>query len=77
MLPDIDLARIEDLSARAVIVASLNVVEELRAEVRTLGEENRRLRDENQRLQGEQGQPTTLPKVLRSTSGPSDSSSSW
>jgi hypothetical protein len=56
MLPDIDLARIEDLSARAVIVASLNVVEELRAEVRTL-------REENQRLKGEQGKPEILAKV--------------
>lgn len=65
MLPDIDLERIADPSARAVIVALLNMVEALRAEVRTLREENQRLREEVSRLKGEQGKPEILANVRR------------
>jgi hypothetical protein len=74
MQPDFDLARIADPYARTVTLGLLNVVEEVRAEVRTLREENQRLRDENRRLQGEQGQPTILPKVSRSRPGGDHSS---
>ncbi|MGI8912330.1 MAG: IS66 family transposase, partial [Chloroflexota bacterium] len=63
MLPDLDLERIADPDARAVIVRMLNVVETLTVEVRLLREENQRLRDENNRLKGEHGKPEVLPRV--------------
>jgi hypothetical protein len=56
MLPDINLDRILDPSARALTVPLLNVVEALSAEVRLL-------REENNRLTGKQGQPEILPQV--------------
>lgn len=57
MFDDLDLDRITDEYARAVIGQLLNAVEELLATTRALQEENQRLRDEIQRLQGEHGAP--------------------
>ena len=56
-LPDLDPASIPDERLRAAVVAILNLVETLTADVREARAEIQRLRDENNRLKGEQGKP--------------------
>ncbi len=65
MLDDLDLARIQDPAARAIIQQLLNLLEELAAANRALREENQRLRDQNNHLKGEQGQPEIKPNTPR------------
>jgi regulator of replication initiation timing len=56
-LPEIDITQIEDEKMRHLVGGLLNIIEDLRTEVRALKAENQRLRDENNRLKGEQGKP--------------------
>lgn len=67
MLDDLDLSRIQDPAARAIIQQLLNLVEDLAEANRLLREENQRLRDENNRLKGEQGQPPIKPNTPHPT----------
>jgi len=62
---DLDPASIADERLRAAVVALLNLVEVLSAEVRELRVEVQRLRDENNRLKGEQGKPDIKPNTAR------------
>jgi hypothetical protein len=62
MFEELDLDRITDETARAVIEQLLHTVEELQAGNRALRDEVQRLRDENQRLKGEQGRPRIRPQ---------------
>jgi hypothetical protein len=70
-LPDLDPASIVDDRLRAAVVALLNVVETVTAELREARAEVQRLRDENNRLKGEQGKPdikaNTKPHSSRPT----------
>lgn len=68
-LPDLDPASIPDEQLRAAVVALLNLVETLSAEVRELRAEVQRLRDENNRLKGEQGKPDSKPNTARPAAG--------
>jgi hypothetical protein len=65
VLDDLDLSRIQDPAARAIIQHLLNLVEDLAEANRVLREEKERLRDENNRLKGEQGQPAIKPNTPR------------
>jgi hypothetical protein len=58
MLEDLDLARITDASTRELVQKLLNLLEDVRAELRTVQADNQRLRDEINRLKGEQGTPS-------------------
>jgi len=64
-LPDLDPACIADEQLRAAVVALLNLVETLSAELREARAEIQRLRDENNRLKGEQGKPDIKPNIPR------------
>ena len=56
-LSEIDMTQIEDEKMRHLVGGLLNIIEDLRTEVRAVKAENQRLRDENNRLKGEQGKP--------------------
>jgi len=71
VLDDLDLSRIQDPAARAIIQQLLNLVEDLAQANRVLREENQHLRDENNRLKGEQGQPPIKPSAPRPTTNQS------
>lgn len=58
---EINPQEIEDEKMRALVSGLLNLIEDLRAEVKQVREENQRLRDENNRLKGEQGKPDIKP----------------
>src|SRR5882672_3905081 len=58
MLEDFDLHSIADERARELVRRLLNVLEDVRADLRVAQAENQRLRDEINRLKGEQGTPT-------------------
>ena len=57
MLEDLDLNSIADDRARALVTRLLNLLEDVRADLRAAQVENQRLRDEINRLKGEQGTP--------------------
>jgi hypothetical protein len=57
MFEDLDLNRIQDESARELIMRLLNLVEKQAADLRDALVENQRLRDEVNRIKGEQGKP--------------------
>ena len=57
MLEDLDLNSIADARARALVTRLLNLLEDVRADLRAAQVENQRLRDEINRLKGEQGTP--------------------
>ena len=59
---EFDLSQIEDEKMRHLLGGLLNIIEDLRTEVRELKVENQRLRDENNRLKGEQGKPNIKAK---------------
>jgi len=63
MLEDLDLHSIADESARALVRRLLNLLEDVRADLRAAQAEIQRLRDEINRLKGEQGQPTIKPNT--------------
>jgi hypothetical protein len=63
MLEDLDLHGIADERARALVKRLLNVLEDVRADLRASQAENQRLRDEINRLKGEQGRPTIKPNT--------------
>ncbi|MDQ7037220.1 MAG: hypothetical protein Q9P01_20970 [Anaerolineae bacterium] len=52
---EFNLSQIEDEKMRHLVGGLLNIIEDLRTEVRAVKAENQRLRDENNRLKGEQG----------------------
>src|SRR6266568_1765158 len=58
MLEDLDLHSIVDEQARELVRRLLNVLEDVRADLRVAQAENQRLRDEINRLKGEPGRPT-------------------
>jgi hypothetical protein len=58
MLEDFDLHSIADERARELVRRLLNVLEDVRADLRVAQAENQRLRDAINRLKGEQGTPT-------------------
>src|SRR5438270_6121525 len=58
MLEDLDLHSIADEQARELVRQLLNLLEDVRADLRATQAENQRLRDEINRLKGEQGMPT-------------------
>ena len=60
-IDDINPQHIEDEKLRAFVSGLLNIIEDLRAEVKQVREENQRLRDEINRLKGEQGKPDIKP----------------
>ena len=64
-LPDLDPASIPDERLRAAVVALLNLVETLTADLREARAEIQRLRNENNRLKGEQGKPNSKPNTSR------------
>ena len=70
---DFDLDQISDPTARRVIQALLNLIEDLQAEQERLRAENQHLRDELARLQGGSGRPTIRPQARRPV--PADHSS--
>ena len=61
MLEDLDLHSIADDRARALVTRLLNLLEDVRADLRAAQVENQRLRDEINRLKGEQGTPQSGP----------------
>ena len=63
MLEDLDLHSIADESARELVRRLLNLLEDVRADLRAAQAEIQRLRDEINRLKGEQGQPTIKPNT--------------
>src|SRR6266480_3150071 len=63
MLEDLDLHSIADEQARELGRQLLNLLEDVRADLRATQAENQRLRDEIARLKGEQGQPTIKPNT--------------
>lgn len=67
MLEDLDLHSIADERARALVRQLLNLLEDVRADLRAAQAENQRLRDEINRLKGEQG----TPKIPANTPHPS------
>ena len=64
-VPDLDPGRIADAGLRGQVMALLNLVETVRAELGEAKAENQRLRDENNRLKGEQGKPDVKPNTPR------------
>ena len=58
MLEDLDLHSIADEQARELVRQLLNLLEDVRADLRAAQAENQHLRDEINRLKGEQGMPT-------------------
>ena len=63
MLEDLDLHSIADEQARALVRQLLNLLEDVRADLRAAQAEIQRLRNEINRLKGEQGQPTIKPNT--------------
>src|SRR6266705_3296429 len=63
MLEDLDLHSIADEQARELVRRLLNLLEDVRAELRAAQAEIQRLRNEINRLKGEQGQPTIKPNT--------------
>ena len=63
MLEDLDLHSIVDERARALVRQLLNLLEDVRADLRAAQAEIQRLRNEINRLKGEQGQPTLKPNT--------------
>ena len=61
LIDEINPQQIEDEKLRALVSGLLNIIEDLRAEVKQVREENQRLRDEINRLKGEQGKPDIKP----------------
>jgi len=61
MLEDLDLHSIADEQARELVRRLLNVLEDVRADLRAAQAEIQRLRNEINRLKGEQGQPAIKP----------------
>jgi hypothetical protein len=61
ILPNFDLAGIQDERARECVRQLHNLVETLMADLRESRSENQRLRDELNRLKGEQGRPSIKP----------------
>lgn len=59
---EFDLSQIEDEKMRHLVGGLLNIIEDLRTEVRAVKAENQRLRDENNRLKGEQAKPNIKAK---------------
>ena len=60
-LPPIDLDSIQDDSTRLCIVALLNLVQNMAADIDTLRAQNQALRDENARLKGQPSRPVFPP----------------
>jgi transposase IS66 family protein len=63
MLEDLDLHSIADEQARELVGRLLNLLEDVRADLRAAQAEIQRLRNEINRLKGEQGQPTIKPNT--------------
>ncbi len=63
MLEDLDLHSIADEQARALVRRLLNVLEDVRADLRAAQADIQRLRNEINRLKGEQGQPAIKPNT--------------
>jgi len=63
MLEDLDLHSIADEQARELVRRLLNLLEDVRADLRAAQAEIQRLRNEINRLKGEQGQPTIKPNT--------------
>jgi hypothetical protein len=63
MLEDLDLHSIADDQARELVKRLLNLLEDVRADLRAAQAEIQRLRNEINRLKGEQGQPTIKPNT--------------
>ncbi len=63
MLEDLDLHSIADEQARELVRRLLNLLEDVRADLRAAQAEIQRLRNEINRLKGEQGQPTIKPNM--------------
>ena len=61
MLEDLDLHSIADEQTRELVRRLLNVLEDVRADLRAAQAEIQRLRNEINRLKGEQGQPAIKP----------------
>jgi hypothetical protein len=65
MLEDLDLHSIADAQARELVSRLLNLLEDVRADLRAAQAEIQRLRNEINRLKGEQGQPMIKPNTPR------------
>ena len=65
LLQTIDPEEIADPSVRQTIEILLNLIEQLKSEVKELREGLQRLQDENNRLKGEQGKPEIKAKLGR------------
>ena len=63
MLEDLDVHSIADEQARELVRRLLNLLEDVRADLRAAQAEIQRLRNEINRLKGEQGQPTIKPNT--------------
>src|SRR5713101_2215854 len=63
MLEDLDLHSIADEQTRELVRRLLNLLEDVRADLRAAQAEIQRLRNEINRLKGEQGQPTIKPNT--------------
>ncbi len=63
MLEDLDLDSIADEQARECVRRLLNLLEDVRTDLRAAQAEIQRLRNEINRLKGEQGQPTIKPNT--------------
>ena len=63
MLEELDLPSIADEQARELVRRLLNLLEDVRADLRAAQAEIQRLRNEINRLKGEQGQPTIKPNT--------------
>jgi hypothetical protein len=63
MLEDVDLTSIADERTRELVRRLLNLLEDVRADLRAAQTEIQHLRNEINRLKGEQGQPTIKPNT--------------
>ena len=63
MLEDLDLHSIADEQAHELVRRLLNLLEDVRADLRAAQAEIQRLRNEINRLKGEQGQPAIKPNT--------------